>query len=132
MTTPIANSLVSGILQRHVSTGHWHHSGTQHLHLLYVDVLSLHVGLAHIDYALHIHQRTDCGGGHTVLSSTSLGNNASLAHALGKQHLADGVVDFMCTGMVKVFALEVDFAAIALAEPFSQVERRGSPYVVAQ
>ena len=50
-----------------------------------------------------------------MLSSAGFGNDARLAHALGKHGLADGVVDFVCAGVVEVFALQEDLRAAHLA-----------------
>ena len=80
MTAPVAYSLVGSIFQRHITTSHRHHAGPQHLHLLYIDMLALHVCGTHIYHTLHVHQGTDSSRGHTMLSSTSLSDDACLAH----------------------------------------------------
>ena len=62
-----------------------------------------------------------------------LGDDALLAHALGQQSLADGVVDLVRAGMVKVFALQVDLrAAQALRQALGVIDRAGTPDIVLQ
>ena len=130
MAAPVADGLVGSVLQGHVAAGYRYYGGSQHLHLLHVDVLAFHVCLAHVHHTLHAHQRTDGSRSHAVLSGTGLGNDALLAHATCQQNLADGVVDFVCSGMVQVFPLQVDAATILLREPMGQVEGRGASHIV--
>ena len=60
-------------------------------------------------------------------------DDALLAHALGKQRLADRIVDLVCTGMVEVFALEVNLRAAAmLGQALGVIDRAGAPDVVFQ
>ena len=54
------------------------------------------------------------------------GNHPRLAHAPRQHGLADGVVDLVCTGVVEVFALEVNLRAADLpAQPRSVVDGAG-------
>ena len=65
--------------------------------------------------------------GDAVLPRAGLGDDARLAHALGEQDLADGVVDLVRAGVVQVFALEINFrAAEFLGEAFGKIKRRGA------
>ena len=98
--------------------------GTQHLHALHIGVLALHIGCPHKHLALHVHQCAHGGCGHTVLSGSRLGDDTCLAHTLGKQNLTDGVVDLVGTGVVQVFALQVELATILLTHSLGKVERR--------
>ena len=43
-----------------------------------------------------------------MLTGARLGDDAALAHALGQQNLAEGVVDLVRAGMQQVFALEIN------------------------
>ena len=99
------------------------HLGTQHPHTLHVGVLSLHIGLAHENLTLHVHQRTDGGSGHTMLSGTRLGDDARLAHLAGHQDLSDGIVDFVCSGMVEVFTLKIQLATVSFTQAAGVVKR---------
>ncbi len=62
-----------------------------------------------------------------------LGDDALLAHALGEQGLADGVVDLVRAGVIEVFALQVDLrTAQAVRQPLGVVDGAGAPDVVLQ
>ena len=43
------------------------------------------------------------GGGNAVLSGTCFGYDAAFAHTACQQNLPDGIVDFVCAGMIQVF-----------------------------
>ena len=100
MTTPVAYSLVGSILQRHVARCYGAYGSSQHLHSFYVNVLAFYIGLAHVNYALHVHQRTYGSGSHAMLSCTGLGYDTLLAHASCQQNLTYGVVNLMRSGMI--------------------------------
>src|SRR6185369_5777715 len=73
------------------------------------------------------------GGGDAVLAGAGLGDHALLAHAVGEQALADGVVDLVRAGVEEVFALEEDARAAELvAQALGIEERRRAADVVAQ
>ena len=132
MAAPVADRLVGRVLQGHIARGDRNHLRTQHPHLLYVGMLALDIGLAHVNDAFHVHQGADRGGSDTMLSGTSLRNDPSLAHAPSDQDLADRVVDLMSAGVVQVLTLEIDFAAILLAQSTGEIERRRPTYIVAK
>ena len=68
-----------------------------------------------------------------MLAGAGFGDHALLAHAEREQRLADRVVDFVCAGVVEVFALEPDLSAAALlAESLGKIERRGAADVILQ
>ena len=132
MAAPVADGLVGGVLQGHVARGHGYDPRAQHLHLPDVGLLALDIGLPHVDHARHVHQRADRRRGHTVLPGPRLGDDARLAHPPGDQDLPDGVVDLVGAGVVEVLAFEVDAAAVALAQPACEIERRRPARIVAQ
>ena len=132
MAAPVADGLAAGIGKRHVAGSHRMHRGTEHAHALQIGVLALNVGGSHENLTLHVHQCTHRGRGDTVLAGTGLGDDASLAHALSKKDLSDGVVDFVGTGVVQVLALQEQAAAIALAHATGLVECRRTAHVVLQ
>jgi hypothetical protein len=74
--------------------------GTQHLHALYIGVLTLYVGSTHKYLTLHVHQCADSSSGYTMLTSTRLCDDTGLTHLLGQENLTDGVVDLVGTGVV--------------------------------
>jgi hypothetical protein len=130
---PVAHRFVQRILQRLRAGGHRHHLGTEQLHAIDVDLLALDIDRAHVDHALQAEARRHRGAGHAVLAGAGLGDDARLAHALGDQRLADGVVDLVRAGVIEVFALEQDArAADVLRQTLGVIDRAGPADVVLQ
>lgn len=46
-----------------------------------------------------------------------------LAHLLGHENLTDGIVNFVCTGMVQVLALQIELASVLLAHALGIIKR---------
>jgi len=67
-----------------------------------------------------------------VLARAGLGDHPPLAHPLGQQGLAEGVVELVRARVQQVLALEENAVAGSLAEALRLVERRRAPGVVAQ
>ena len=44
-----------------------------------------------------------------MLSGAGFSDDTGLAHAFGKQNLAEAIVDLVTAGVIEVFTLEVDF-----------------------
>ena len=132
VATPVADGLVRGILQRLVAALHGINLRAQHLHAFHVDALPLHVRRAHIDPARHVHQGADGGCGHAVLPRARFGDDAFLAHGPCQEDLPNSVVDFVCPGVVQVFTLQVELAAVFLAHAAGKVEGRRPSHVVFQ
>ena len=132
MAAPVADCLIGGIFEGFVAAGHGTNPRPQHLHLLYVEVLTGNIGLTHIDYAGHIHQGAYGGCGHTVLSGSGFGDDPFLAHATGQQNLPQSIVDFMGTGMVQVFTFEVNSSPVFFGETFGVVERGWTSDVITE
>ena len=55
---------------------------------------------AHVDHAFQAQQGGGRGAGHAVLAGAGFGDDAGLAHPLGKQRLAQHVVDLVRAGVV--------------------------------
>src|SRR5258708_3791157 len=92
---PIAHRFVDRFFERGLSNGHPNYLRSQELHAHYVQSLSLHVRLAHVNDTLQTESSRHRGRGYAVLSRPGLGNEASLTHAYGKQGLSYRIVDFM-------------------------------------
>ncbi len=67
-----------------------------------------------------------------MLSGSCLGDDAGLAHALGKEDRGQSVVDLMGSGVVEVFAFEIDVGAVMCTQTIGPVKRRGASHVVAE
>ena len=130
VAAPVAYGLRASVGERHIASAYGVHLGAEHAHALYVGVLALYVGGAHEHLALQAHEGAHRSRCHAVLSGARLGNNARLAHALGHQYLAYGVVYLVGSRVVEVLAFEVEAAAVALAHAACEVKGRRSPYVV--
>ena len=67
-----------------------------------------------------------------MLSCPRLGDDAFLAHAACDENLSDGIVDFVGSGVVQVFALQIDAAVVCAAEALGEIEWGGATDIVAQ
>ena len=68
-----------------------------------------------------------------MLTRAGLSNHAFFAHAAGKQCLTDGVVDFVCAGVVQIFTLQPNLcAAQMLGQSRGMVNRAGTADIVFQ
>ena len=124
---PVAHGFVDGFLQRLLARVNRHDFRAEHFHAIDVERLPLAIHRAHVDDAFQPEHRGDGGGGDAVLARAGLGDDARLAHALGEEDLAHGVVDLVRAGVEQVFALEINFrAAEFLGEPFGKIKRRGA------
>ena len=127
---PVPDGLAGGVLQGGGAPFHRHHLRAQEPHALHVHPLPGHVHTAHVHMALHAEERAYRGGRHAVLTGTGLGDDPVLAHAPGKQDLADGVVDLVGARVVEVFPLEPYVAPEVLREPPGMGQRCGPAHVV--
>ena len=110
---------------------HGVHGGAEEAHAEDVELLPLHVRGAHVDDALEAEARAHGGGRDAVLTRAGLGDDALLAHLLGKERLAHRVVDLVRAGVVEILALEVDVrGAIVLGEALGEVQGVGAADVV--
>jgi hypothetical protein len=129
---PVADRGADRLLQGPGARLHWGHLGAQQTHALHVRRLASHVLGAHVDHALEAEQRAGGRRGDPMLTGAGLGDHPRLAHAPGKQRLADRVVDLVGAGMREILALEVDAASDPLGEAPRQIEGRRAPDVVAE
>ena len=119
---PVLQRFVHGFLERLAAGFHRNDLGAEHLHFPYVEHLPLDVHRSHVHVALHAHQGADGSRRHAMLPGARLGDDAGLAHPAGQQDLSDGVVDLVGTGMVEVFALEVDLRPVTLGQTLGQIQ----------
>ena len=66
-----------------------------------------------------------------MLARAGFGDDPGLAHAAGKDDLAQHVVDLMRAGVVQLVALHIDLGTTKMrGYPFGKVQRRGSADVM--
>jgi hypothetical protein len=95
------------------------HCGAQQAHAEDIQPLPSHVLFAHVDDALHAHQRANCSCCHAMLAGSGLRDDALLAHALRKQDLPQAVVDLVRAGVQKVFPFQPDLSAAQVSRSAS-------------
>ena len=81
---PVAHRLVDRILQRAAAAVDLADGRAEKLHAEDVERLPLHVVRAHVDVALEAEERAGRRGGDAVLPRAGLGDDAALAHPLGR------------------------------------------------
>ena len=124
LVDPHLQGFVHGFLEGTLAAHGRMHAGAQHLHAGHVEVLADDVHFTHADDAFQAHEGGTGRGAHAMLARAGLGDDTGLAHALGQQTLADGVVDLVGAQMVEVFALEPDLRAAQLLAEVAAVEDR--------
>ena len=97
-----------------------HDLRTVHFHGRYVRLLAANVNFAHVHDAFEAEFRAGGGSSKPVLTGTRLRDNAGLAHLLGQEALADGVIDLVGSGVGEAFELDVN---LRTAQKFGR--RRG-------
>ncbi len=113
--------------------GHSANLGSQQPHAQHIQLLPLHVHIAHVDHAFEAQQRACRRRRHPMLPRAGLGDDPLLAHPLRQQSLAQRVVDLVRPGVQQVLALQVDLrAAQFLGQPLGKVERSRPPRKVPQ
>ena len=123
--SPFAHGFRHGIFQRCRPRFHGMHLRAQQAHLVYIQSLTFGVFLTHEHFAFHVHERRRRSRGNTVLTCARFGDNARLAHLLGKQDLPEHVVDLMRASMVQIFTLQVDLCTTQrLGQTLGIVQKR--------
>ena len=93
--------------------------------------LAADVLLAHVDDALQPQHGAGGGGCDAVLPRAGLGDDALLAHVLGEEGLAEGVVNLVGAGVGEVFPFQVYLCAAEVAGKILGVVKGGRPADVA-
>ena len=124
---PIAHGFIDGILERAAAGIDAHDLCAKHAHTGDVERLARHVFRTHVDNAFEAEMRGDGGASDSVLACAGFRDDARLAHLQGEQALADGVVDFVRTGVKQIFALEINARACEFfGEARSKLQRCGA------
>ena len=128
---PVAQGLVDRVLEGLRPRRHRHHPRAEQAHPGDVESLARGVDCAHVDDAFEVEQRARGRGGDAVLTGAGLGDDAGLAHPLGKQRLPEHVVDLVRAGVVEILALEEQPCSPGvLAHPGRLEQRRGPAGVI--
>ena len=130
---PVAHGLVHRVLEGARARGDGHDFGAQQLHAVHVQGLAAHILLTHEHLALQAEARGNGGRCHAVLAGTGLGRDAGLAHVLGEQRLAHGIVHLVGAGVIQVLALQEDTGPADGPGPaFGLIQGRRPPHVLGQ
>src|SRR5829696_7976884 len=124
---PVPYRLVDGILEGARTAEDGYYLGAEELHPHDVQPLAAGVFFAHVDDALLAVEGGDGGRGDAVLARAGLGDDALLAHTVGEQDLAQGVVDLVRARVRQVLALEPDVGPAPLAGQALGEHERGRP-----
>src|SRR5918996_2587215 len=124
---PVPYRLVDGVFEGARTAQYGHDLGPEELHPHDVQPLAAGVFLAHVDDAPLAVEGRDGGRGDAVLARAGLRDYAFLAHPVGEQYLAQGVVDLVRPGVRQVLALEPDVGPAPLAGQALGEHKRGRP-----
>ncbi len=124
---PITHRLVRRVFERSASAVDFDDVGPEEPHAKDVQFLSADVFAAHVDVARQPEFRRRRRRRNAVLAGPGFGDEAGLAHPLGEQRLADGVVDLVGTRVEQVFALHPDACpADVMTRTVGRNEQRGA------
>src|SRR5712691_10010749 len=84
------------------------HLGTEHLHPVHVQFLSVHVLGPHVDLRVQPQSRARHSGSNPVLSRPGFSNDPPLSHFLGQESLAESIVNLVRATMQEILSLQVD------------------------
>ena len=130
---PIAYRFVARVFER-LGTAFYRHDGrAQQLHAEHIRCLALYVFRAHIHDAFHAETRRHRRGRHAVHARAGLGDDALFAHAFCQQCLTHRAVDLVRTGMIQIFAFQIDLrAAQMFGQTFGVINGAGTTNIMLQ
>src|SRR5215831_19048209 len=105
---PIAHRFVDGVLQGFASGRNRQNTSTEKFHAEDVQFLATYIFFTHVNVALEGQQCTNRGRGDAMLPGTGFRDDAFFAHPPGEQSLSEAVVDFVRSGVVQIFAFEIN------------------------
>ena len=122
---PVTHGFVQCVFQGTAAAFHGHDGRAQQFHAVDVGALAFHIFTAHVHHTFQTVARADGSCCHPMLASTGFGNDARLAHSFGEHGLAYGVVDFVGTRVIQVFAFQEDLRPTLLTAHTGGVVDRG-------
>ena len=124
---PIPHGLADRVLQGAGAGSHRHHFGPQKFHTVHVQGLADGVFLAHVHFTFQAHESRHGSGSHPVLSGTGFGDDPFLAHFLGQEALAQGVVDLVGPGVVQVFPFQINLGSAQILGHLFRIVQQAGP-----
>ena len=107
--SPFTHCSVASIFQSHGTTFNCYYFRTQKFHSKYVQRLAFSIFFTHENNAFHTHQCCYSCSSYTVLTCTGFCDYTSFTHFFRQKSLTEYVVNFMRTGVVQIFAFQIDF-----------------------
>src|SRR6266581_3731694 len=103
------------------------HLGAEHLHPVHVQFLSVHVLASHVDFRAQSQSRARHSGSNPMLSGPGFSNDPQFPHFLGKESLAESIVDLVRATMQEILSLQIDSGPSNVASQIgSKVQWGGS------
>ena len=122
---PVSYCLIGRVLQRCRAAVDGDDLGAEEAHPVDVERLPAHVLAAHVHEASEAERGARGRGRNPVLPRSGFRDDPPLAHALREEHLAESVVQLVCTGVEQVLPLQPDLrAGMRVAEPARVGHRR--------
>ena len=120
---PAAEGRVDRVFEDAGTVGDWLDLGSQQFHPEDIEALAFDIFFSHVNGAVHVKEGSSSGCGHSVLAGSRFRYDFFLAHPLGQQDLAQGIVNLVGAGVVEVLPLEVNLStANVVGQALSKVE----------
>ena len=108
---PFTHSFINRVLQHPGARSHGVYLSAKQFHAVYVQCLSLSIFLSHEYFTFQSQERRCRSGSHPMLPCTGFCNDTGLAHLFSQQALPQCIVNLMCSGVVQIFSLQIDFGS---------------------
>ena len=116
---PLSHRLGHCVFERGCSRCHRVDLRSEETHPVDIERLPLRVFFPHEHFTLHTHESRCRSGCDPVLPCSCLCDHSCLPHLLRKEYLSEHIIDLMCTRVVQVFTLQIDFSSAQIfTHPF--------------
>ena len=122
---PFTHSFINRVLQHPGARSHGVYLSAKQFHAVYVQCLSLSIFLSHEYFTFQSQERRCRGSSHPMLSRASFRDDAGLTHFLSQQALSQRVINLMCSGMIQIFSLQIDFGSAQILCHLLRVVEKG-------
>ena len=103
--SPFPHGLGNGVFEGGCACCYRYDIRPKQFHAIDIQCLPLRILFPHKNNTLHAKQRRCSSRRNSMLTGTGFCNQSGFAHLSGKQCLPKNIIDFMCTGMIQIFAL---------------------------